>query len=58
MMPSYQRLLTATLVGFLTRNAGATPMPTQNLPVAADLSKRDDYVYGMRIAEDDEVPPV
>lgn len=56
-MPSYQRLLTATLVSFPTANAFATPTPTRDLRLAADLSKRIDKVYGMHIAEDEELPP-
>lgn len=57
-MPSYKGLLTIPLVTFLTGNAVATPTPTQDLPLGADLLKRDDYVYGIRIAGDDEIPPV
>lgn len=53
-----QELLTIALVTFLTGNAVATPTPTQDVPLGADPSKRDDYVYGIRIAGDDEIPPV
>lgn len=56
-MPSLKTLLTTTLFTALISSAVAAPTFAEDLPESDVIAKRDDYVYGLRIAADGETPP-
>lgn len=56
-MSFLKTLLTTTLVASLIHSTIAVPTLPQDQPPTAVLTKRDDYVGGLRIAADWETPP-
>lgn len=58
-MPSYKALHAVFLLTLLIQSSLAVPFEGQDSqPTKIEFEKRDDYVYGLRIAPDGEHPPV